>query len=747
MSKKPNQTKQPNKPNPLRKKAEVQLADAPQAEAPARSAEELLHELQVHQVELEMQNEELRRAQLIIEESRDRYVDLYDFAPVSYLTLTHEALIAEVNLTGAALLGEERNKLINRRFSQFVAPQDRDRFHRYFMFAAQHGDRQYCELALVRGDGAVFHARLDCLHMRAGSGDSLVRIAFADITERKHAEEELRIAAIAFESQQGMIVTDPAGVILRVNQAFTRLTGYSAMEAVGQTPAMLQSERQDKDFYRRMWESLQQKRYWQGEIWNKRKDGKIYAEWLTISAVAAPDGNVSHYVGTFSEITENKEAEAEIHRLAYYDELTRLPNRRLLLDRLEQALAFSKRHLRYGAILFMDMDNFKTLNDTRGHDIGDLLLIMIAQRLHAAVREGDSIARFGGDEFVILLEELSEDVSEAIIQVGQVGEKVQEIIAAPFMLKDMEFNCTTSIGACLFGSHEESVDDLLRHADLAMYQAKKSGGNNLRFYDPAMQATLDERTAIENDLRQALAKRQFRLYYQIQVTSTRHVIGAETLLRWEHPIHGLISPLQFIPLAEETGLIVPIGLWVLHTACAQIKDWSEQPATRYLQLAVNVSPRQFRQPDFVEQIQQALAASGIDPTRLKLELTEGLVLDNVSDTIAKMLAIKALGVGFSMDDFGTGYSSLSYLKRLPLDQLKIDKSFVEDISTDPNDVVIIQTIIGMAHNLSLNVIAEGVETETQLELLNHYGCRAYQGFLFSKPVPAKEFEKLLVQFV
>jgi diguanylate cyclase (GGDEF)-like protein/PAS domain S-box-containing protein len=735
----------PTEPDSLRAEAETQLARAPQPKTPSRSAEELLHELRVHQIELEMQNEELRRAQLIIEESRDRYMDLYDFAPVGYLTLTREALIAEVNLTGAKMLGVERKKLIHRRFAHFVAPQDRDRFHRYFMLAAQQGDRQDCELALMRGGGAAFHARLDCLRMKAGSSD-LVRVTFADITERKHAEEELRIAATAFESQQGMIVTDPDGVILRVNQAFTRLTGYSAAEAIGRTPAMLQSGRQDEDFYRRMWETLKQKRYWQGEMWNKRKDGKIYAEWLTISAVAAPDGNVSHYVGTFSEITENKEAEAEIHRLAYYDALTGLPNRRLLLDRLEQAMAFTRRHMRYGAILFLDLDNFKTLNDTRGHDVGDLLLTEIAQRLQAAVREGDSIARFGGDEFVVLLENLSEKVEEAVMQVGLVGEKVQEVIAAPYMLKDMEFNCTASIGACLFCSHDESVDDLLRHADLAMYQAKKNGGNNLRFFDPAMQATLDERTAIEKDLRRALVKQQFRLYYQIQVTSTRRVIGAETLLRWEHPERGLISPLQFIPLAEETGLIVPIGLWVLHTACAQIKDWSGHPATRDLQLAVNVSPRQFHQTDFVEQVQQALAESGIVPARLKLELTESMVLDNVGETITKMQAIKALGVGFSMDDFGTGYSSLSYLKRLPLDQLKIDRSFVKDITTDPNDAAIIQTIIGMAHNLSLNVIAEGVETETQLELLNQYGCRAYQGYLFSRPVPVREFEKLLAQY-
>ena len=407
--------------------------------------------------------------------------------------------------------------------------------------------------------------------------------------------------------------------------------------------------------------------------------------------------------------------------------------------------ACSRRSGRYGALLFLDLDNFKTLNDTRGHDVGDLLLIEIAQRLNASVREGDTVGRLGGDEFVLMLEDLSEDVEEAILQAGMVGVKVREAIALPYLLKGIEFTCTTSIGASLFGNHDASADDLLKHADLAMYHAKKSGRNALCFFDPDMQAKLVEHSALENDLRHALERRQLRLHYQIQVDSARRAIGAEALLRWEHPGRSLVTPAEFIPLAEETGLIVPIGLWVLQTACARIRDWSANPATRDLQLAINVSARQFRQSDFVEQVQQALSATGINPARLKIELTESMVLDNVSDTITKMHALKALGVSFSMDDFGTGHSSLSYLKQLPLDQLKIDQSFVRDLATDPNDAAIVRAIITLGQTFGLNVIAEGVETEAQREFLELNGCHAFQGYLFSRPLPPEAFEKFLEQ--
>ena len=565
-----------------------------------------------------------------------------------------------------------------------------------------------------------------------------------DITERKQAELELRIAATAFETQEGILITDRDKHILRVNQAFTRLTGYSAAESIGRTPAMLKSGRHDEAFYRCLWETLTRDKYWQGEIWNQRKNGEIFPEWLTITAVLDADGQVTHYVGVFSDITLRKEADEKIYRLAFYDPLTGLPNRRLLMDRLQQAMASGARSQREGALLFLDLDDFKTLNDTRGHDIGDLLLIEVAERLRDCVRGGDTVARLGGDEFVVMLEDLSEDTQQAAAAARDVGEKVLAAINQPFDLQGVEYHGSSSIGISLFRGGGIGMDDLLKHADTAMYQAKASGRNTLRFFDPAMQAQLEMRAALADDLRQALPRRQFKLYYQIQVNE-QGVAGAEALLRWQHPERGLVLPMEFIPLAEETGLIVPIGAWVLQMACVQLKAWQTDPLTRHLQLAVNVSARQFRQPDFVEQVLDVLKKADVDPLRLGLEfeLTESLVLHDIDDSIGKMQALRNVGIRFSLDDFGTGQSSLSYLKRLPLDQIKIDRSFLCDVATDPNDAAIVRTIIGMADNLGLNVIAEGVETEQQRDFLERNGCHAYQGHLFGKPVPIEAFRGMV----
>ncbi len=727
----------------LRAAAESRFARGSPSETSTLSAEELLHELQVHQIELEMQNDALRQTQVALEESRDRYVDLYEFAPVGYFTLTAAGLINGINLTGATLLGEDRRKLRNRRFSRFVISEERDRWERHFLHALRHDGKQTCELSLLRTDGTVFNACLDCLLTTTADTVSTLRVTLTDITARKQAEVDLRIAAIAFESQEGMIVTDPKSIILRVNRAFTQLSGFSEEEVVGQTPALLKSGRHDQAFYQKMWQAMTERGYWQGEIWNRRKNGDIYAAWLTISAVTAPDGATTHNVGTFSEITEKKEAEAKIHRLAYYDSLTHLPNRRLLYDRIKQALVASSRSGHFGALLFLDLDNFKTLNDTRGHNVGDLLLVEMARRIQTNLRAGDTVARLGGDEFVLMVENLSADGQEALTQIGLMGEKIREALAQPCNLGGQEFHCTASLGVALFRGNEKSIETLLKHADLAMYQAKSAGRDTLRFFETAMQTSLDERSVLEADLRLALSRGQLRLHYQAQVDSNRHVIGAEALLRWEHPKRGFVLPDDFIPLAEETGLIRPIGKWVLETACAQIKAWSTSVATRDLRLAVNVSARQFRQLEFVAQIKRALAQTGADPTRLKIELTESLAIDNVAETIARMQTLKALGVGFSMDDFGTGFSSLSNLKRLPLDQLKIDRAFIRDLASDLNDVAIVQTIITMGKTLGLDVIAEGVETEAQLERLKEYGCVAYQGFLFAQPMPLAAFEEFV----
>jgi len=566
---------------------------------------------------------------------------------------------------------------------------------------------------------------------------------FALLAERSKTEDAMRVAAVTFEAQEAILITDPEARILRVNQAFQEITGYRAEEVIGQNPRIFQSGRHDPAFFQAMWADLLGTGKWSGEVWDRRKSGDIYPKLMTITAVSNDKGQVTHYVAVFRDISNRKKSEFEIHQLAFYDALTLLPNRRLLIDRLQQALAVSARNDSYGALLFLDMDHFKTINDTQGHAKGDKLLVEVAQRLQSCVRDGDSVARLGGDEFVVVLEGLSSDENEAATQTEQVAEKILEELGRSYILGDFECLSSASIGISLYLGHQESVDDLLMHADVAMYQAKSAGRNTIRFFDPAMQTALDVRAALEADLRHALEKQEFRLHYQIQVDSRNRTLGAELLLRWQHPLRGLIAPMQFIPLCEETGLIVPIGLWVLQTACTQLKSWQQDALTRELTLAVNVSARQFRQADFVAQVRHCLVESGAQPGLLKLELTESTVLENVQDTISKMRELKSLGVRFSMDDFGTGYSSLQYLKRLPLDQIKIDQSFVRDIASDPNDAAIVQTIIAMTGVFGLNVIAEGVETEAQREFLDKNGCHAFQGNLFGKPIPADQFEEIL----
>jgi diguanylate cyclase (GGDEF)-like protein/PAS domain S-box-containing protein len=566
-----------------------------------------------------------------------------------------------------------------------------------------------------------------------------------DITERKHTEEALRIAATAFDSQQSMIVTNAQRVILRVNKAFTAVTGYSAEEVVGQSPSILKSGRHDSAYYEAIDKALEREGSWAGEIWNRRKNGEVYPEWLSISAVKDGAGLTTHFVAIFTDISERLNAQAQIDSLAFYDPLTHLPNRRLLLDRLEQALHASTRHTRKSALLFVDLDNFKTLNDTLGHHQGDLLLTQVAQRLKACIRDGDTVARLGSDEFVVMLENLSEDNMEAATQAETVGEKVLSTFVADFMLDGGAHHSTASVGITLFdGERLESSEQPLKRSELAMFQAKAAGHNTWRFFDARMQAEVSARAALETDLREAVQLQQFLLHYQPQVVGAGRITGVEVLVRWQHPLRGMVSPAEFIPLAEESGLILPIGQWVLETACKQLKAWSLQPLLSQLTIAVNVSARQFKQSSFVDEVLATLARTGANPKRLKLELTESMLVDDVEGIIAKMSALKARGVSFSLDDFGTGYSSLAYLKRLPLDQLKIDQGFVRNIVTDPNDAAIARMVVALAESMGLSVIAEGVELQAQAEFLAHQGCHAYQGYFFSKPLPLSALEAFVL---
>ena len=627
-----------------------------------------------------------------------------------------------------------------------ILPDDRPAMRTWIEACVAGKNPTSLEFHIKRHDGTV-RILSGFGELRYGTGNSPTHLIgiVQDITERKKAEADLRIAATAFESHEGLMITDADGVILRINKAFTETTGYMAEEIVGQTPRLLKSGRHNAAFYRAMWETIKRTGGWQGEIWDRRKNGEIYPKWLSITAVKGDDGAVTHYVGSHTDITERKVAEDKIEQLAFHDPLTRLPNRQLLLDRLQQALASSGRSGRQGALLFIDLDNFKTLNDTLGHLTGDLLLQQVAERLISCVREGDTVSRLGGDEFVVMLEDLSEHAVEAAAQTEGIGEKILDNLSKPYQLESNEYHCTTSIGATLLSGHHQAIEELLKQADIAMYQAKKAGRNTLRFFDPQMQETINIRAALENDLTKAIENHELHLHYQVQVNSSLRPLGAEALLRWSHPERGLVSPAQFIPLAEETGLILPIGQWVLETACAQLKEWEHGERTRDLALSINVSAREFRHANYVNQVRAIIQRHGINPKLLTLELTESLLLENIEDTISTMGALNEIGVQFALDDFGTGYSSLQYLKRLPLDQLKIDQSFVRDIASDSSDKEIVRTIIAMAQGLNLDVIAEGVETEEQRQLLSSSGCSSYQGYLFGRPVLIEQFEALLKQ--
>ena len=590
-----------------------------------------------------------------------------------------------------------------------------------------HGTRRFWMFVLIELAGGVVIA--------AASATLLY------LRQKRKADADLRVSATAFESHEGMAITDASNVVLQVNRAFLAITGFSEGDLLGRPLGVCDLDSHDAAFLRTLWEAVAADGAWQGEVWQRRKDGTRFPSGVVITAVRNGAGQITHHVCAITDITERKASEQEIRNLALYDFLTQLPNRRCLMERLAQALAASERAGQCGALLFIDLDNFKDLNDTLGHNAGDLLLQQVARRLVACVRENDTVARLGGDEFVIMLENLADDPRLAAEQAREIGAKLLARQGEPYSFGTYQHSCTSSIGISVFRGKQASVEDLLKQTDLAMYQAKANGRNTMCFFDPAMQAVVSARAALDSDLRTALAERQFALHYQPQVDAEGRVSGAEALLRWQHPQRGMVAPADFIGAAESSGLIVPLGAWVLEQACARLVAWQKHPQLAQLSLSVNVSPRQFHQPDFVGQVMAALTSSGADPRRLKLELTESLLLDDVEASIDKMSTLTAAGIGISLDDFGTGYSSLAYLKRLPIYQLKIDRSFVRDILTSPADAAITRTILTLADSMGLSAMAEGVETEEQRRFLTRQGCLAFQGYLFGKPMAAPLFEQ------
>ncbi|MDD5329763.1 MAG: EAL domain-containing protein [Sulfuricella sp.] len=557
--------------------------------------------------------------------------------------------------------------------------------------------------------------------------------------ELQQSEKKLRLAAKVFDnSTEGIIITDAQANILQVNRAFTDITGYSEAEAIGRNPRLLRSDRHDAAFFLDMWAALVEYGNWQGEIWNRRKNGEAYPEWLSMIAIRDEQGETTHYLGVFADLTEKKLAEAHAHQLAYFDPLTELPNRLLLEERLKQALAAAQSNNGLVAVLCLNLDRFKTINDTLGHPFGDKLLRVMAKRLAGHIRNSDTLARFGGDEFAIVLGDVGSPQHAALV-----AQKVLDALAEPFDLDGQEVFVTPSIGVALYPLDASSKDELIQHADTAMSHAKTRGGNNYCFYGAEMNATASQRLALETRLRRALERDEFVLHYQPQISlHSGRIVGMEALLRWQHPERGLVAPGEFIPLLEETGLIVPVGEWVLRSACAQNSAWlaAGMPPLR---VAVNLSARQFRQSDLAAVAERALLDARLAPEHLELEITESIMIQDVQATITTLHRLHALGIQISIDDFGTGYSSLSYLKQLPIGKIKIDQSFVRDICTDPDNSAIANAIVSLGHSLKMQVIAEGVETEAQLAHLSAQGCDEIQGYYFSRPLPAEDFAALV----
>lgn len=549
-------------------------------------------------------------------------------------------------------------------------------------------------------------------------------------------EAALHTQAILDNMAEGVVTFDTHGEITSFNKAASHIFGYTSHEVIGRNVQQL--------FLYDNLESFSFQVTSDQEIQGRHKGGKTFPMSIATSSIMRNEQAV--FIAIVRDITQNRQNEEEIRRLAFYDSLTLLPNRRLLMDRLKQAMSTAARTGQHGAVMFLDLDHFKVINDSSGHDVGDELLQQVAARLKGCVRDGDSVARLGGDEFVVLLEGLSTQTYEAVNQTEVIANRILKSLGQSYMLRGHVYNSTPSIGIVIFMEDSEGMEDLLKKADVAMYQAKSAGRNTARFFDPNMQATAAARAALEKDMRRGLNQNEFVLFYQIQVNSSGSITGVEALVRWKHVSRGMVSPAQFIPLAEETGLILPLGQWVLESACQQLVEWSQNPDTAHWTVSVNVSASQFTQPTFVDNVLNAIKKTGANPYLLKLELTESMLVKDVEDIIKKMNRLKAVGVGFSLDDFGTGYSSLLYLKLLPLDQLKIDQSFVRDLLTDASDAMIARTIVALGQNLGLMVIAEGVETHEHHAMLTLMGCNAFQGYYFGRPVSAQALNELIPKF-
>ncbi len=696
-------------------------------------------------------NTECREAEFEVNNQLNFIIQLVDAIPNPLFYKDENGRYQGCNRAFEQLFGIPRQELVGKSVYDIFPKELADSFFSADKALFDNPGIQTSETSVQLADGKrkSMLAYKATLNKSDGSLGGMVGVIH-DITDSKRIENSL----VARELEWRTLVENSPDTIVRydhdcrrifVNPALNALADGGRAALLGKKPSEYPGGVNFTNYEAKIQEVFTTGKDAEFELNWSGKDGKEMCSLIRLTAEFDLAGKVTTVLGMGCDITELSEQRQTIHHMAFYDPLTNLPNRRLLMDRLQQALLSSARSNRQGALLFIDLDDFKTLNDTLGHAVGDLLLQQVARRLSSCVREGDTVARLGGDEFVVMLEDLSGNAFEAASQTEEVGEKIQARLRQAYNLASHEYRSTPSIGATLFDGRQHSMDELLKQADIAMYQAKNAGRNTLRFFNPQMQEVINTRASLESELRHAIEGNQFRLFYQIQVDSSRRSLGAEALIRWLHPERGLILPDQFIPLAEETGLILPIGQWVLETACAQLNTWQQDVLTRDLVLGVNVSAKQFHHAGFVSQVHAAIQNHAINPMLLKLELTESMLLKNIEDVISTMSALQQIGIRFSLDDFGTGYSSLQYLKHLPIDQLKIDQSFVRDIAIDGGGKAIVRTIIAMAHGLSLDVIAEGVETEEQRQFLLDTGCTHSQGFLFGEAVPIEQFEASLKQ--
>ena len=682
---------------------------------------------------------QIRQGALKLRENEEKFRVLFEASPVGIALNTADGMFIDANAAILRLLGYAREEFLRLSYWDIIPGGYRAQEDEQMKGLGENAPYGPFEKEYIRKDGSRVSVLLSGMMLRDRSGRLLVWSLVQDMTEHLDSERNTRLAAKVFEySGEAILISDPENHIVSVNSAFTRITGYTQQEVVGKPPSMLNSGRHDQAFYDEMWEAIRRAGHWQGEVWNRRKNGEIYPEWLTITTMLDEHGKLANYIGIFSDVTERKKSEDSIRHLAQHDALTDLPNRLLLSDRLSQAIAASDRSGQPFALMFIDLDRFKNINDSLGHNAGDLLLQEVSLRLTSSVRATDTVSRQGGDEFVILATDV-EDTGA----VANLAEKLIQIISQSYHIDEHVLTVTPSIGIALYPDDGQDAETLLRNADAAMYCAKNNGRNNFQFFTQDMNTRALEFLLMENDLRSALEHNEFLLFYQPQVDAkSGSMVGMEALVRWQHPQQGLISPAKFIPVAEESGLIMPLGSWVLHEACRQNKAWQDAGHAA-MSVAVNLSAIQFRNVDIVQTVRDALDETGLEPQYLELEVTESAIMQGAEDVIATLINLKQMGVKLSVDDFGTGYSSLSYLKRFPIDKLKVDQSFVRDILKDANDAQICCAVISLAHSLRLLVIAEGVEHAPQLAYLQKKKCNIVQGFYVGRPVPASEFTNLL----